>query len=191
MLSRLYAKLVTALALLLALSAVAAARDKITATWDKSLDFSKFKTYNWAPHGAVSHPILAADVAGAIEDELNARGLKKVQTNPDLIIQVYGSVDSEETLYSNDPLYMGTGGIPPFDPSMTGPAFVGWYGNTSVVVQKGQMVIDLIDAANKKLAWRSIAMESISSHDPDKLMKEVNNAITQMFKKYPQNSGGR
>jgi hypothetical protein len=168
-----------------AISLSAVARDKITATWDKSLDFSKFKTYSWAPHGAVSHPMLAADIAGAIEDELNARGLKKVTSGSDLIVQVYGSIDADETLYSNDPLYMGTGGIPPFDPSMTGPALIGFYGNTSVVVQKGQMVVDLIDATNKKLAWRGMASESVGSHDPDKLIKEVNAAIAQMFKKYP------
>jgi hypothetical protein len=180
------AKLVTVIVFLLALCLPAAARDKITATWDKSLDFSKFKTYSWAPHGAVSHPILAADIVGAIEDELNARGLKKAESNPDLIIQVYGSIDSDETLYSNDPLYMGTGGIPPFDPSMTGPAFVGWYGNTSVIVHKGQMIVDLLDAAVKKLAWRGMATDSLDSPDPEKIMKEVNASISQMFKKYPR-----
>lgn len=178
-------KIAVFVTLLLSLCLPAAARDKITATWDKSLDFSKFKTYSWAQHGAVAHPMLAADIVAAIEDEMNARGMKKVQSGGDLIIQVYGSIDADETLYSNDPLYMATGGIPPFDPSMTGPAFIGFYGNTSVVVHKGEMIVDLIDAANKKLAWRAMAQESVSSADPQKLMKEVNSAISQMFKKYP------
>ena len=161
------------------------AGEKIHATWDKNLDFSKFKSYGWAPHGAVAHPMLAADIVGAVQDELNNRGLKLAQSNPDLIIQMYGSIDSDETLYSNDPLYMGTGGIPLFDPSMTGPADIGFYGNTSVVIRKGQMVVDLIDASTKKLAWRGMAMENVSANNPDKLMKEVNNSISQMFKKYP------
>jgi hypothetical protein len=162
------------------------AGSKITATWDKSLDFSKFKTYSWAPHGAVSHPMLAADMVAAIDDELSSRGLKKVSEGGDLIIQVYGSIDSDETLYSNDPLYMGTGGIPAFDPSMTGPSFIGFYGNTSVVVHKGQLIVDLIDVSKKKLAWRGMATESLNSQDPEKIMKQVNAAISQIFKKYPQ-----
>jgi hypothetical protein len=171
--------------LVVAFVSAASARDKITATWDKSLDFSKFQTYSWAPLGSVSHPLLAADAVAAIEQELNARGLKKVESNGNLIVRLYGSMDADETLYSNDPLYSVTGGIPPFDPSMTGPALIGFYGNTSVVIHKGQLVVDLIDGVNKKLAWRAMASESVSSQDPEKLAKEVNAAISEMFKKYP------
>jgi hypothetical protein len=169
----------------LLLSLPASARDKITVTYAKGLDFSKFRTYAWAQHGAVAHPMLAADIVGAIDQELSARGLQKVTSNPDLIIQIYGSVDQDSTMYSNDPLYAGTGGIPPFDPSMTGPAFVGFYGNTTVTIHKGEMVVDLIDAKTKKLAWRGIAEESVSS-DPEKLVDEVNSAISKMFKQYPK-----
>jgi hypothetical protein len=162
------------------------ARDKITVTYAKSVDFSKFKTYSWAEHGAVAHPMLAAAIVGAIEQELNSRGLQKVASNGDLIIQIYGSVDTEQTMYSNDPLYMGTGGIPPFDPSMTGPADIGMYGNTTVVIHKGQLVVDLIDAKAKKLVWRGIAMETVSARDPEKLVDQVNGAISKMFQQYPK-----
>lgn len=161
------------------------ARDKITVTYAKGLDFSKLKTYAWAEHGAVAHPMLAADVVGAIEQELNNRGLQKVGANPDLIIKIYGSLDNEETMYSNDPLYMASGGIPPFDPSLAGPADIGMYGNTTVTVHKGELIVDLVDPAAKKLAWRGIAQEAVSAHDPNKLMQEVNGAISKMFQKYP------
>src|SRR5580704_2898424 len=95
---------------------------KIHVTYDKQANFTQFKTYAWAPHGAVAHPMLAANIVGAIEDEMKARGFQMVQMNqnPGLVIQVYGSIDQESTLYSNDPLYMATGGIPPFDPSFSG-----------------------------------------------------------------------
>jgi len=52
-----------------------ASAEKIRVHYDKSLDFTKFKTYGWAPHGAVAHPMLALDMVGAIEQELNSRGL--------------------------------------------------------------------------------------------------------------------
>jgi hypothetical protein len=157
---------------------------KINVKYDKSLDFSKFKSYAFAPRKNIAHPMLAADVVGAIEDELKARGLRVDTTNPDLIIQVYGSVDQDSTLYSNDPLYMASGGIPPFDPSFSGPAFVGDWGNSVVTIHKGQMVIDLIN--NKKLVWRGMANENLSPNNPDKLMNEVNGMISKMFKQYPK-----
>ena len=162
------------------------ARDKITVSYAKNVDFSKFKTYSWAEHGAVAHPMLAADIVGAIDQELNSHGLQKAASNADLIIQIYGSVDTEQTLYSNDPLYMGTGGIPPFDPSMTGPADISMYGTTTVTIHKGQMVVDLIDAKSKKLVWRGIAMETVSARDPEKLIEQVNGAISKMFQQYPK-----
>lgn len=173
-------------ATLVLLSLTAAARDKISVAYAKDFNFSHYKTYAWAEHGAVAHPMLAADIVGAIDQELQARGLQRVASNPDLIIQIYGSVDQDMTMYSNDPLYAGTGGIPPFDPSMTGPAFVGFYGNTSVLIHKGEMVVDLIDAKSKKLVWRGMATESVSAHDPQKLVDEVNGAISKMFKEYPK-----
>ena len=163
--------------------------EKIRVHYDKSLDFTKFKTYGWAPHGAVAHPMLALDAVGAVEDELNARGLKKVAENPDLLIEFYGAVDSEVSMTSNNPIYNATGGIPPFDPSMTSPGnslyWDSYYGNSTVVVYPGQLVIDLIDVKTKKLAWRGFAAEAISPNNPDKLMSEVNSTIKKLFKEYP------
>jgi hypothetical protein len=160
---------------------------KIKVTYDKQLNFEQFKTFAWAPQGAVAHPMLAANVVGAIEQELKARGLQKVtvEEHPGLIIEVFGSVDQDSTFYSNDPLYNATGGIPPFDPSFSGSLFSGYYGNTTVTIHKGQLVVDLVDAANKKLAWRGMSSQNLAGHDPNKLLDQVNTAITKMFKQYP------
>jgi len=188
--SRLYCRLTALLIAVIALTAAAQAQ-KINVTYDKQLDFAQFKTFAWAPHGAVARPLLAANVVGAIEDELKARGLTRVNMsdNPGLIIEIYGSVDQDSTFYSNDPLYMATGGIPPFDPSFSGPLLTGMYGNTTVTIHKGQLVIDLIDAANKKLVWRGMAQQNLA-HNPNKLLSQVNNAIAKMFKQYPVKAQG-
>lgn len=179
------------LALLLA-AGVPSWAQKIHVVYDKQVDFAQFKTFAWAPFGAVAHPMLAANVVGAIEEELKARGLQKVtaEQNPGLVIEVFGSIDQDSTFYSNDPLYMATGGIPPFDPSFSGPALIGMYGNTTVTIHKGQLVVDLIDAANKKLVWRGMSQQNLASHNKNKLVSQVNNAVSKMFKQYPVKSAG-
>jgi len=168
---------------------VGARAEKIRVHYDKSIDFTKYKTYGWAPIGAVAHPMLALDVVGAVEDELNARGLKKVPANPDLLVQIYGAVDAEVSMTSNNPIYNATGGIPPFDPSMTSPGnslyWDGYYGNSTVVVYPGQLIIDLIDVSAKKLVWRGMGSEAISPNNPDKLMSEANSTVSKLFKEYP------
>ena len=173
------------LVLLVLLVSLGAQAQKINVSYDKSLDFSKFKTYAWEPHGAVAHPMLAADIVGAIEDEMKAKGLQLTTDKPDLVIQVYGSIDQDSTLYSNDPLYMATGGIPPFDPSAFGPALAGTWGNTTVTIHKGQLVVDLLDVSTKKLVWRGMATQNLAAHDPKKLLSQVNGSIAKMFTQYP------
>ena len=178
------ARLLQALALLLIVSLGAQGQKIHVNKYDPNADFSKFKTFAWTPHGAVAHPMLAADIVGSIEDQLTQKGLKRVASNPDLIIQVYGSIDQESTFYSNDPLYNETRGIPPFDPSFSGPALAGTWGTTTVTVHKGELVVDLIDAGAKKLVWRGMAQQNLSTK-PEKLLSQVQDAVVKMFKQYP------
>ncbi len=156
---------------------------KIKVEYDKSLDFSKYKTFAWGHHDAVSRPMLALAIAGAIEEDLTKMGLRKVESDPDVYIKMYGSVDSEMSVSYSDPLYIGMGGIPPF-----GTAFVMWGympgGTTAVTVYKGQLVVDVIDASQKKLVWRGMATEKLSDNK-QKLVKQVNTAVEKMFQQYP------
>jgi hypothetical protein len=168
--------------LLTGLLALTAHAQKINVTYDPNLDFSKFKTFAWGEHGAVSRPMLAAAIAGAIEEELTKRGLQKTDGHPDLYVQMYGSSDSDVAVSYSD-LYSGYSGIPPFDQN-----FLMWGAvpgvTTTVVVHKGQLVVDLIDAAHKKIAWRGVAKEKLSDNRM-KLVDQVNTAVEKMFKKYP------
>ena len=186
--TRVFLRALPAFLLVLILSFGAQAQKVHVAVPDKSVDFSKFKTYSWEPIGAVAHPMLAADIVGAVEDQMKAKGLQLVPSNPDLVIKMYGSIDQETTAYSNDPLYGATGGIPPFDPSLAGPALVGTWGNTTVTIHKGELVVDLLDPAAKKLVWRGIAQDNLSARDKNKLLDQVNAAISKMFKDYPPKS---
>jgi len=172
--------------ILLALTAPAWSQ-KIKVIYDKQVDFAQFKTFAWAPQGQFAHPMLALNVVGAIEDELKARGLHRVEMNqnPGLVIQIFGSVDQDVSFNSTDPLYAATGGIPPFDPSFSGPMLSGQFGATSVVIHKGQLVVDLLDAANKKLVWRGMSQQNLAANNKDKLLSQVNGAISKMFKQYP------
>ena len=54
-------------------------------------------------------------------------------------------------------------------------------------IHKGELVVDLIDGANKKLVWRGISEQNLS-HNPNKLVTQVNDAVSKMFKQYPVKS---
>ena len=168
--------------LMLSLPVAGAQAQKIKVEFDKNLDFKKFHTFAWAPQDAAARPLLVAAIAGAIEEELVVRGLKRSTDHPDLYVQMYGGVDSDAAVTYTD-LYSGYGGIPPFDQS-----FLMWGAvpgaTTTVVVHQGQMVVDLIDGNHRKIAWRGIATEKLSDNR-SKAVKQVNKAVEKMFKKYP------
>jgi hypothetical protein len=173
----------TAVVFLVCLLSVSLQAQKIRVEYDKNLDFSRFKTFAWGPLDAVARPLLAASIQGAIEEQLTMKGLHKVGSNPDVFLEMYGSVDSDMSVTYSNPLYSGMGGIPSFDSG-----FVMWGvmagGTTAVTVHKGQLVVDVIDASQKKLAWRGIATDNLSDNK-EKLVKQTNKAVEKMFQRYP------
>lgn len=158
---------------------------KIKVEFDKNLDFATFKTYAWDPTPQASaKPVLVANIKAGINQELSKRGLQEVAAtaNPDLYVAMYGGIDSDMAVTYSD-FYYGPYGIPPF-----GSNFLMWGiapGTTNTaVVHKGQLVVDLIDAAHKKLAWRGMATQKLSTQQM-KLVEQVNTAVEKLFAKYP------
>jgi hypothetical protein len=169
------------LCLLIALTCLAAQAQKIKVEYDKATDFTKFKTFSLDPNQASAKPMLRLAVVAAVQDDLTKRGLKQVADNPDLYVQVYGASDSDVSFSYHDPIYGN--GIPPINYGITY-----WYNIpgtvTSVVVHKGELVVDVIDANQKKLIWRGIAKDKLSDQR-SKLLDQVNTAVEKMFAQYP------
>lgn len=171
--------------LLFAVLSTAAHAQKIKVEADKNVDFSQFKTFAWDPaQQATARPVLAANIKAAINEELTKRRLKEVAADakPDLYIAMYGGVDTDMAVTYSD-FYYGPYGIPPF-----GSSFVMWGATpgtvNTAVVHKGELVVDLIDAAHKKLAWRGVATQKLSTKQM-KLLEQVNTAVEKMFAQYP------
>jgi len=176
-------RIAVTLALMIVVAAGAAQAQKIKVEFDKNIDFSALKTYAWDPTPqATGKPVLVLAIKAAINEELVKRGLKEVAANPELYVAMYGGVDSDMAVTYSD-FYYGPYGIPPF-----GQNFVMWGlapGTTNTaVVHEGQLVVDLIDAGHKKLAWRGIATQKLSDKQ-SKLLEQVHTAVAKLFTNYP------
>jgi len=160
----------------------AAQAQKIKVEYDKSLDFTMFKTYGIDPTDAsTSRPMLRLAIQAAVEHDMNRLGFNKVANHPDLYVQMYGAIDSDFTTHYHDPIYGGY--IPPINSAITlWHNIPGTY--TTVVVPKGELVVDLIDANKKQLVWRGIAKQKLSDQR-DEVLDQVNTAVEKMFLKYP------
>jgi hypothetical protein len=158
-------------AMTLVIAATAAAQ-QVNTDYDKSVNFAGFKTYAWTqgtmPQGV--NPLNVQRLQSAIEAELSAVGLVKVDKDPDVLVAMHGATKEDVSLQS-------WGYAPRF-------------GGGSVSVNKipvGMIAVDLIDARAKKLAFRGTASDSISDN-PQKNEKKIHKAVEKMFEKYPGNA---
>jgi Domain of unknown function (DUF4136) len=174
-----------ALCAALLLVAVAGARaQKIETGYDKSADFSRYKTYALVPRATpATNPLLAAIVDHDIIYELEQKGLRRVESNPDLLVKSYGGAGEVEGGYAAvDPTYNATGGAPMAGSTM-------WTGSlppaTQPQVMKGFITIDLLDARQNQLVWRATAKGKIDYNKRQKMLEKANKAVAEMFKKFP------
>jgi hypothetical protein len=168
--------------LLLTWCAVAFAQE-IRFNYLQGTDFSKYKTYKWVKVPNVQYPnqILDEQIMRAIDAQLALKGLTKTEDNPDLYVTYQAAVNQEKqwNSYSSGGDYWGWGG------------WGGWGGmstttTTSKTINIGTLSCDIYEVASKKQIWRGDASKTLGSgKDPKKVEKNLNKAMTKLFKKYP------
>jgi Domain of unknown function (DUF4136) len=172
--------------LLLLLGATAALAQDVRYNFDKSTDFSKYKTYQFVPiKGAAQvNDLVDKQIKAALESQLSQKGLTKVDSDTaDLYIGYQTAIGQEKEFTS----YNSGWGYGP------GWGRGGWYGPSSSMttgqtstIYTGQIAIDMYDSAQKDLVWRGVVSKTIDTKaKPDKQEKNLNKALTKLFKKYP------
>ncbi len=79
-----------------------------------------------------------------------------------------------------------------FYTGMPGWYWQGWDGFATTTVdynKVGTLVVDIFDSATKKLIWRGVATDTLSSK-PEKNDKKLEHAVEKMFDKFPPKSKG-
>ena len=153
----------------------------IAVDFDKSADFSRFKTYAWVPGTNVPDELNHKRIMRAVEDQLMAKGLAKVdrQSKPDLLVAYHASFDRDLQI-------TGFGGGLPY-------RFGG--GSLSAraeTIVKGTVVVDLVDAVSQAIVWRATATHDLDlGANAEKRDRNIGKTAEKMFKNYPPKMQGR
>lgn len=185
----------TLLVLLVAglLLAACASKPSIKSDYDPTVDFSKFKTFNFYKPMGIENPnyssLMGQMFRQSITQQMEQRGYT-LSDNPDLLMNVSAQMEDKTRVTTyNDPMYGGYYGYRRgfYDPWM------GYgYGSTTQVSQytEGTVNIDMVDAKAKRMVWEGIAVGRVTG---DKSNEEVRTAITsgvaEMFSNYPFRAG--
>jgi len=159
------------------LLSTAAFAQKINVDWDRQANFSQYHTYMWqkSPHPAKG--FWNDRIVAGIDQQLQAKGLTKVDSNPDLWVAYSNSIhDQKETVGTNYGFgpYWGWG--------YWGPPTQTVY--NTYVTKLGTLVVDIADAKNKQLLWRGDATDTISDNS-NKNIKNLDKALEKLFKNFP------
>lgn len=162
---------------------------QVKSDYDKTVDFTKYKTFTFMGWAEESDKILndldKKRLLEAFRDELAARGLTKDDANPDVAITLYVVVaqKTSTTAYTN---YNGGMGY--------GYGRWGWgggYGMGSSTTSyseddylEGTVVIDFYDSSTKNLVWQGILTKTVTEN-PQKREKSIPKNVNKLMYKYP------
>lgn len=183
----------------------------IYSDFDKSIDFSKYETFAWAPDSGTALPqkefeqtpydndIVRNNAKNYITHSLSHRGYLVNIDSPDVIIQLVLLNEKKERIvtYNNRPYapyyYYSPYYFPYYYPYYR---FYTWYGwatyppfwDTQVTTYtktyvRGTITINVFDRRLKKLVWTGSAEGDI--YDPAYVRFNVHPAIDRIMKKFP------
>ncbi len=146
---------------------------KVKIGYDKSADFSKYKTYTWAkPDHPVERPQLFQAVVGTIDQDLQAKGLTRVPANGDLTLSAAGGVDFG---YNNPPTAT-------MDPVMWQGEFGAPVLNAPLVAQ-GSLILQFIDGG--KMVWKGTVMQKLDPEQKNQALVLAEKAVDKLLKEFP------
>jgi len=175
---------------LLAIGASGAWAQDVRYNFDKSADFSKFKTYKWVEIKGSDkvNELVQGQIKAALDAELATKGLTKTDSDDaDLYIGYQTAIGTEKQFNSYSTGW-GTG------PGWGGGWYRGGYGGmtsetttgSTSTIYIGQLALDMYDSKNKDLVWRGTASKTLDPKaKPDKQQKNLKKAVAKLLKNYP------
>ena len=156
------------------LFATAAFAQQVKTDYDRSTNFSQYKTYSWEKV-QTQDPLWVDRIKEAVNTALPAKGLTPVASGGDVSIVAIEMTKNQQNLNT---FYDGFGG---------GWRWGGGFGNATTTVDNykvGTLVVDLFDAKTKTVIWRGSSSDTLSDKS-DKNIKNLDKGVQKMFEHFP------
>lgn len=155
--------------------------------YDRGASFSSYKTYEWVdlpgPGGKVPDQLIDQSIQRAVDEQLAAKGLTKVEQGGDLLVGYHAIIHEEKGINLNA---SGFGGGPWGGWGGLGGFSSGTVTGQTSTITTGMLLVDLYDPAKKQLIWRGDASKTLDlKKDADKNYRQLQKAMAKLFKNYP------
>ena len=160
---------------------------KLFVNEDPGADFGGYRTFGFSTPLGTDSPqyssMLSTFLKDATRRELESRGYRYVDSDPDLLVNFYVKTKEKVTSTSvpTGPAY-GAGYY-----GYRGMNYGVWTGYETEVRQytEGTLNIDLVDTRLKRLVWEGVAVGRVRDDIRENLKPAIDGVVTQIFAKYP------
>ncbi len=170
-------KTLKSLSLLLFVAVLASCSSvRVSSDYDKSVDYSQYKTYAFYKDGIDKvkiHDLDKKRILKAIERELQAKGMTASE-NPDVLINIFTEA-TERVDVSHWNYGYGWG---------WGPFGMGMNHSTVNRTTEGTLYIDFIDGKKKELVWQGVG-EGALTKNIERKEERINEFVNKILAKYP------
>ena len=154
---------------------------KTSVAYDREADFSQVSTFAWTgEQNPEVNDLVHNRIVNALRSNLEAKGLREVDSNPDVLVTYYGDTDERTVIDTN---HAGYGYGPGWG---WGGGGMGMGSSTTTVrtYEEGTIIVDIYGVGDKQLVWRGTVTGTISD-DPKKNEKNIVKGLAKLFEKYP------
>lgn len=153
---------------------------RVNTDYDKTVDFTQFKTYAFYKNGIDKVEISDLDkkrILRSIDEAMAAKGFTKSE-NPDLLVNFF-TKSREQVSVNQFNAGWGYGWGWGWNPYF-------WGGNNTTVSTstEGTLYIDLIDAKKKEMIWQGEGVGDLTKRT-EKKDEAVRNFVTKILEQYP------
>ena len=154
---------------------------KIKIQYEKSTNFSKFKTYAWVPGTPVFDPHLDTYIQDRFAAELRRSGMIEAPVNTaDVLVTYHAALSTDLSVGTAlDPTFAASGGIP-----IAGHSIWETTGTGGAHVTKGSIAFEILDRGANRPVWIGTAKHTVSDAHHER-WNEIEKALDKLFRRFP------
>lgn len=170
------------------LSATCCFAQKVKVGHDKSVDFSKYKSYTFQAPERTGRPLLNMTVVSSIKTEVEAKGLTSMEQDGDLTLIANGSFDyglNSDAGFTSDSC--ANCKAPLVDP-MEWTGKMAPPGSSGSGHPKGVLELIFVDRASNKIVWAGTVEQKLDPEKKQKSLERAHAAIKKLLVEFPPKS---
>jgi len=155
--------------------------------YDKSADFSVYRTYGFPKETGTDRggysTLVTSYFKNSISTAMEARGYKYSEQNPDLLVNFFMNT-RERTEVMSEPRFSSGFGYYGYRYGLYN-AWPRYDDDRTVTYKVGTINVDIVDAEKKQLVWEGISEGRVSEEAMANPKVTVNAVVTELMRQYP------